>query len=416
MLASQIGMKIQFISDDRKRLRDISQTRILAAQERTGTTIVVLIVTLAVANGTIYLLSVRTIVRSQRALLENQQRLRESREDLNRAQAVAHVGSWRLNLQSNELTWSDESYRIAGIPKGTPLTYESFMAIVHPEDREYVDRKWKAALHGEPYDIEFRIVVNGEIRSARGQARLEFDAHGQLLNGFGAFHDITERKRAEETLRENQHRLELALEAAQAADRAKDRFLATLSHELRTPLTPVLMTVATLLRAESLDADTRRRLEVIRRNVEAQAQMINDLLDLSQIIHDKLHLRPGDVDAHQILQRTLKICTADGDNGKLQVTVDLDAQRHHVRGDEARLQQVFWNLIQNAFKFTPAGGKLSIRSSNDGGRLRLTVSDTGRGIEAPLLERIFEPFEQGDRKGGASVQGLGLGLADLQAD
>jgi signal transduction histidine kinase len=180
---------------------------------------------------------------------------------------------------------------------------------------------------------------------------------------------------------------------------------------LRTPLTPVLMTVATLLRAESLDADTRRRLEVIRRNVETQAQMINNLLDLSQIIHDKLDMRLGHVDAHQILRRTLKICTADGDDGKLQVTVALDAQRRHVRGDEARLQQVFLNLIQNAFKFTPAGGKLVIRSTNDGGLLRLTVSDTGRGIEAPLLARIFEPFEQGDRYGGASVQGLGLGLA-----
>lgn len=124
--------------------------------------------------------------------------LQQSRDDFNRAQSVAHVGSWRLDVRRNELTWSDESYRIARIPIGTPLTYESFLAIVHPEDRDYVDRKWKAALQGEAYDIEHRLVVNGELRWAREQAQLEFDAQGQLLGAFGTFHDITERKQAEE--------------------------------------------------------------------------------------------------------------------------------------------------------------------------------------------------------------------------
>lgn len=147
------------------------------------------------------------------ALREREARVQAYREDLDRAQAVAHVGSWRLDVRRNELTWSDESYRIAGIPIGTPLRYESFLAILHPEDRDAVDRRWQAALRGEPYDIEHRFVVDGEVRWARQQAQLEFDADGQLLGGFGAFHDITDRKRTEQTLHETQARLVADLRA-----------------------------------------------------------------------------------------------------------------------------------------------------------------------------------------------------------
>jgi PAS domain S-box-containing protein len=132
--------------------------------------------------------------------------LRESREDLNRAQAVAHTGSWRLDVQKNELTWSDENHRIFGIPKGTPMTYETFLATVPPEDREYVDRKWNAALQGEPYDIEHRIVVDGAVKWVRERAKLEFDPQGQLLGGFGTTQDITPLKRAEEELKESESR------------------------------------------------------------------------------------------------------------------------------------------------------------------------------------------------------------------
>jgi PAS domain S-box-containing protein len=127
--------------------------------------------------------------------------LRQHREDLNRAQAVAHTGSWRLDVRGNELLWSDENHRMFGIPKGTPLTYEAFLATVHPEDREYVDREWTAGLRGEPYDIEHRIVVGETVKWVRERAELEFDKDGTLLGGFGTTQDITERKLAEENIR-----------------------------------------------------------------------------------------------------------------------------------------------------------------------------------------------------------------------
>ncbi|MHB9029370.1 MAG: PAS domain-containing sensor histidine kinase [Candidatus Latescibacterota bacterium] len=135
---------------------------------------------------------------TERRRIENT--LRESEEDLNRAQEVAQTGSWRLDTRSNALRWSDEAYRIFGIPEGTPLTYEIFLGSVHPEDREYVDRKWKAAWQGEPYDIEHRIMVGDTVKWVREKAELEFDDEGLLSGGFGTVQDITERKRAEESL------------------------------------------------------------------------------------------------------------------------------------------------------------------------------------------------------------------------
>jgi PAS domain S-box-containing protein len=131
-----------------------------------------------------------------------EEELRQSREDLNRAQEVGHIGSWRLDVCRDVLTWSDENHRIFGVSKGTPLTYESFLEIVHPDDRQFVDTQWKAGLAGEPYDIEHRISVDGLVKWVREKAYLEFDDGGKLLGGFGITQDITERKAAEEALRQ----------------------------------------------------------------------------------------------------------------------------------------------------------------------------------------------------------------------
>lgn len=148
------------------------------------------------------------------ARVEAERALRESREDLDRAQAVARTGSWRLDVNRNQLTWSAETYRIFGIPSERPLTYESFLATVHPDDREHVDRSWKAALAGAPYDIEHRIVIEKETKWVRERAGLELDPAGGVLGGFGTVQDITDKKRVEEQLRESEARLRLSNEAA----------------------------------------------------------------------------------------------------------------------------------------------------------------------------------------------------------
>ena len=148
-------------------------------------------------------------------LQKAEQALRNSQADLNWAQAVGRIGSWRLNVRRNQLLWSDENHRIFGVPKDQPLAYETFLAIVHPEDRAYVDRKWTAALNGEPYDIEHRIVVGNTVKWVRERAELEFDAAGQLLGGFGITQDISDRKEAEKALRESEARFRLLANTAE---------------------------------------------------------------------------------------------------------------------------------------------------------------------------------------------------------
>ena len=156
----------------------------------------------------------------QRAAAE--EALRQSRADFERAQEVAQIGSWRLDVRRNILTWSDETYRIFGIPLKAPLTYETFLGAVHPDDRQYVDTHWKAAMAGAPYSIEHRIIVDGQIKWVREKAYLEFDDAKELLGGFGIAQDITERKRAEEALRESEERFRLFMDNSPTVAWIKD--------------------------------------------------------------------------------------------------------------------------------------------------------------------------------------------------
>ncbi|MBV9491929.1 MAG: response regulator [Verrucomicrobia bacterium] len=200
---------------------------------------------------------------------------------------------------------------------------------------------------------------------------------------------------------------------AEAANRAKDRFIAMLSHELRTPLTPILFSASTLATDPTLPEAIREDIRIISRNAELEARLIDDLLDITRITQGKLHLSFTRADAHTLVRSALDICTADIDRKNLVITTDLRAGFHLIDADEARLQQVFWNLIKNAIKFTPAGGEIRLESFNaDGRRLCVQVTDTGAGIAAELLPRIFEPFERGQQ---TNSDGLGLGLAISRA-
>ncbi|HKH43303.1 MAG TPA: ATP-binding protein [Thermoanaerobaculia bacterium] len=204
---------------------------------------------------------------------------------------------------------------------------------------------------------------------------------------------------------------------AQRANAAKDQFLATLSHELRTPLAPVLAVVS------ALESDPRLRdliggaLAVIRRNVELEARLIDDLLDLTRISRGKLELHVQPSDLRDALAHALQSCSAEEDaSGKwIAVETELAAIDHTVCADVPRLTQVFWNLLKNAFKFTPDGGSIRVRTRNAGDGIEVEFSDTGIGIGADLLPRIFDSFEQGERSITRRFGGLGLGLAISKA-
>jgi signal transduction histidine kinase len=200
------------------------------------------------------------------------------------------------------------------------------------------------------------------------------------------------------------------------ANAAKDQFLALLSHELRNPLTPVIAMVGELETNASGSSRVRQALEVIRRNVELEARLIDDLLDVTRIAKGKLQLTFETVSAHKILRRAYEICEEEIASKELEVKFRLDAKEAHIEGDPARLQQVFWNLIKNSVKFTPAKGCITITTENPTpGAIEIRVSDTGIGIDQEKIGNIFHAFEQGQSSITRRFGGLGLGLAISKA-
>src|SRR6266576_3282812 len=216
---------------------------------------------------------------------------------------------------------------------------------------------------------------------------------------------MAERRRAEAALERQKSLVE-------SANRTKDNFLAMLSHELRTPLTPVVLALETLQARWPENEEARATLEMIRRNIAVESHLIDDLLDLTRISKGKLELSLATLDAHVQVCNVVEMCRAEAEAKKIRLQVNLGATDHHIAGDEARFQQIIWNLLKNAFKFSRRAGKVMISSTNESPQqLTISVQDEGIGIAPDVIERIFDPFEQGERSLKERFGGLGLGLA-----
>jgi two-component system CheB/CheR fusion protein len=286
-----------------------------------------------------------------------------------------------------------------------------WLTIIHPDDRERAARESMDIFKsGVPGVIEFRwITKEGRAIWVEARSRAIHDGSGKPIGMRGITFDISRHKEAEA-------QLERAKEEAETANHTKDQFLAMLSHELRTPLTPVL-TIAQMLESDpGLSEELRSLIEIIRRNAELEARLIDDLLDLNRILSGKLPLNLDTVDAHALLHNVVETCQSDIDGAGLRLTLDQQATRTAIHADPARIQQILWNLLKNAVKFTPSGGSITIRTSNDADmRLRIDVQDTGVGIERSMLPKIFQAFEQGGPTVTRTFGGLGLGLAISRA-
>ncbi|MBP7146415.1 MAG: PAS domain S-box protein [Acidobacteria bacterium] len=327
--------------------------------------------------------------------------LQESRNDLDRAQEVGQIGSWRLDVRSNVLRWSDENHRIFGIPKGTPLTYDTFLGCVHPDDRQYVDESWSDGLKGEPYDIEHRIVVDGQVKWVRERAYLEWDETGGLLGGFGITQDITERKAAEQELRRTTDELRRSNEELR-------QFGYAASHDLQEPLRMVTSFLRLLEQRYDGQLDAKAR-EYIRFAVDGAArmsQLISDLLEYNRVERAPRELKPTDTAAALAdALANVRAAIADAD---ATVTVD---PLPTVKCDRTQLTLLFQNLVGNAVKFRSPQRRCTVHvgARRTKGEWEFSVRDNGIGIDPRHRDNLFVIFQRLHAR--ESYPGTGIGLA-----
>jgi PAS domain S-box-containing protein len=482
-----------------------------------------------------------------------------------RAQQLGQIGWWRLDTRRNVLTWSEENYRIFGVTLGASQTYETFLEAVHPDDRDYVDERWNAALRGEPYDLEHRIIVDGAVKWVREKADLDFDANGNLLGGFGITQDITDRKAVETALQWSVRRNELLsntaarllqsrdvqgvvselcaevmrfincdvffnfvvdesakrlrlnacggigeaeaaqiewldfgvaicgcvardgeriiaehischedvrtalvkslgveaycchpmlsqgkligtlsfgaksrptftldeIEVMQAVShlvamamarlkmeqalrdsaRRKDEFLATLAHELRNPLAPIRTGLHLLRQFDRQDPNAPRVQEMMARQVDHIVRLVDDLMEVSRIRSGKIELKMERVDVPTIIHQAIEASRPFLDASGIALSVRVPTRPLHIEADPVRLTQVICNLLNNAAKYTEAGGRVDIEAHARDDQAVVSVADTGAGIPPEMLPHIFELFAQVDRTRDRAQGGLGIGLA-----
>jgi PAS domain S-box-containing protein len=328
---------------------------------------------------------------------------RASEERLRFALDAAAMGTWQLDLRTRLVKWSDGLERIHGYDTGAfANTFDIYERIIHHEDRERVLSSIEWAIEGgRPYDIEYRVIGgDGRVRWVESKGRVDYE-DGWAVRMTGICMGVTQRKE-EEFAR---------LAHAHETNQLKDQFLATLSHELRTPLNAIIGWLHVLERDAGSPERVRHAIDIVRRNAKLQAQLIEDILDVSRIITDKLTIEPQTMNITGLVETTVSGLLPAAALKQIDVTHDIPDDLPAISGDSRRLLQVFGNVLSNAIKFTPEHGAVTVRCETSRDSVTVVVQDSGTGIAPELLPYIFDRFRQGDSRSTRRHGGLGLGLA-----
>jgi PAS domain S-box-containing protein len=336
-------------------------------------------------------------------------------------EGVAEYAIFMLDPNGRVATWNGGAQRIKGYA-ASEIIGQHFSVFYPDEPRQsgWPEHELQvAADKGSFIDIGWRVRKDGTMFWAHVTITALRDDTGKLLGFAKLTRDLTEAKRLESMEVSSQQREEMldaersARMSAQRATRLKDEFLATLSHELRTPLSAILGWTQVLLRSEATRTreEQRRAIEVIDRNARAQVQLIDDLLDLSRIMTGKLRLDLQQLSFSSVIEAAVDSATPAAEAKGIRLTSIIGAGRDIVNGDSTRLQQVVWNLLTNAIKFTPKGGRVQALLQRVNSHIEFSVSDTGVGIPSNYLPHVFDRFSQQDTSTTRAFGGLGLGLA-----
>jgi PAS domain S-box-containing protein len=319
------------------------------------------------------------------------------------------------SLEGIILTWNRGAERIFGY-SAEEVVGKPIQILIPPEridEEPVILQKVRSGERLEHYE-SVRVAKDGRRIHVSLTVSPIRDRNGKVIGASKIARNITERKRAEEEREQLLAREQAARAEAESANRTKDEFLATVSHELRTPLNAIMGWSHLLRRGRMDEAATARAAETIERNAKAQAQLIEDILDVSRVIAGKLRLNVGPVDLASVINAAIESVQLAADSKGIHMKVTLDPSARHISGDSGRLQQVVWNLLSNAIKFTQSGGHVEVRLEHAKSNARIKVSDTGQGISKEFLPFIFDRFRQADGTSTRRHSGLGLGLALVQ--
>jgi PAS domain S-box-containing protein len=344
------------------------------------------------------------------ALVSAHEGVRENEERLLMAMEVGRIAAWEWDVASGHMTWSTDPEALFGFPRGAFGPDLRMVRVLHPDDRGVLDEAVASAHRTGTYEVEYRLVrPDGHVVWVLERGRM-VSARGRSPRLIGVSRDRTAEHEAGI---EREALLDAARQSRDEAERQsrlKDEFLATLSHELRTPMNAILGWLSILDQGKPI-RDVYSALSVIRRNAEIQAKLIEDLLDMNRLISGAEHLDLASIDIAVLAQRTIQALQPAADAKGVQLIASVESSITPLLADARRLQQVLWNLVHNAIKFTPAGGRVEIHVRSVEGRLEIVVQDTGQGIARDFLPHVFERFRQEDASHAREKFGLGLGLS-----
>jgi PAS domain S-box-containing protein len=342
---------------------------------------------------------------AHRGVKENEERLRMAME-------VAEIAAWEWDVQTGQIRWSTDPETLFGFPSGALGEDRLVFRTMHPDDRERVEAAIHAAMSARStYECEYRALrPDGATVWITERGRVLPGDDGRVEKLVGVSRDVSAQRRAEQAREQALGSERRARDEAERQSRIKDEFLATLSHELRTPMNAILGWLSMLAKGEGV-RDPEQAMAVIQRNAQVQAKLIEDLLEMNKYMSGTVRLEIGPLDLEAALAAAIESLRPTADAKGVELSFEAEPGLPPVPADARRVQQILWNLLHNAVKFTGLGGRVTVRVGAAAGAVQIVVADTGQGISADFLPHVFDRFRQADPSTTRGAWGLGIGLS-----